>query len=157
MESIKCSNSCCHLKQWQCYFDKNKIRKYGKRNKAGIIIISMSQNMETQVLLVRSRGYMWGFPKGGMHENETITECAMREVKEETGLDVFVDFKTPHFKINNCVYFFIHIPFVNEFTIISDKDNDASGIGWMKPKCLINSEDIPVTSYCKIVMSRWAK
>jgi len=30
----------------------------------------------------------WGLPAGGLEENETIRECIIREVKEETGLDI---------------------------------------------------------------------
>lgn len=32
----------------------------------------------------------WGFPKGHLEEKETSEEAALREVKEETGLDVKV-------------------------------------------------------------------
>ena len=33
----------------------------------------------------------WGFPKGHMEEGETEIETALREVKEEVGLDVEID------------------------------------------------------------------
>ena len=43
-------------------------------------------------LLVCEHGGFWVFPKGHMEEGETEHETALREVKEETGLDVtFVD------------------------------------------------------------------
>lgn len=46
----------------------------------------------TEILLIRhiKSGY-WSFPKGHVEENETEVETALREIKEETGLDVFVD------------------------------------------------------------------
>ena len=45
------------------------------------------------VLLVRGkRSKKWSFPKGHCKGNETDIECALRELKEETGLVI----KTPH-------------------------------------------------------------
>ena len=35
----------------------------------------------------------WGFPKGHMEDGETEIETALREVKEEVGLDVEIDKK----------------------------------------------------------------
>lgn len=45
---------------------------------------------EDKVLLVKHNDGHWGFPKGHMEENETELQTAIREVKEETNLDVKV-------------------------------------------------------------------
>lgn len=43
-------------------------------------------------LLVRERSGFWVFPKGHMEDGESERETALREIKEETGLDVtFID------------------------------------------------------------------
>ncbi len=45
-----------------------------------------------EVLIVRHIGSgNWSFPKGHMEENETEEETAIREVKEETSLDIVLD------------------------------------------------------------------
>ena len=49
----------------------------------GCIIIN-----ENKVLLVRQNKGHWEFPKGHVEGNETEKETAIREVKEETNLDV---------------------------------------------------------------------
>lgn len=41
-----------------------------------------------QILLVRGVGGKWSFPKGRRRENETSLEGAMREAKEEAGIDL---------------------------------------------------------------------
>lgn len=42
-------------------------------------------------LLIQHRGGHWGFPKGHVEARETEAETAIREIREETGLDVELD------------------------------------------------------------------
>jgi len=46
----------------------------------------------TEILLIKhiNSGH-WSFPKGHVEEGETEIETAMREIKEETGIDVIID------------------------------------------------------------------
>ncbi|MBE6837675.1 MAG: NUDIX domain-containing protein [Ruminococcus sp.] len=46
----------------------------------------------TEILLIKhiNSGH-WSFPKGHVEGNETEVETAMREIKEETGIDVIID------------------------------------------------------------------
>lgn len=46
----------------------------------------------TEILLIKhiNSGH-WSFPKGHVEGNETEIETAMREIKEETGIDVIID------------------------------------------------------------------
>lgn len=47
------------------------------------------ENAAGQILMIRRRDNGgWGLPAGGLEEKETIQECIIREVKEETGLDI---------------------------------------------------------------------
>ena len=54
-----------------------------KEKSCGCIIVD-----NNQVLLVKHNGGHWGFPKGHVEKNETEEQTAIREVKEETNLDV---------------------------------------------------------------------
>ena len=48
-------------------------------------------NENNEVLLqLRSDNYWWGLPGGGMDPGESLSECTVREVYEETGLCVHV-------------------------------------------------------------------
>ncbi|KQL59160.1 MULTISPECIES: NUDIX hydrolase [Bacillaceae] len=58
-------------------------------NFAGICVV----NEKGQILL-QKRGdcNQWGFPGGAMEIGESLAECAKREVLEETGLHVEIDY-----------------------------------------------------------------
>ncbi len=82
----------------------------------GCIII----NSDNKVLLVYEKGRdFWGFPKGHTEKDETEIETALREVKEEVGIDVKIDEsiryenKYSFDNINKTVVFYKAIP-VNE-------------------------------------------
>ena len=50
-------------------------------------------NEKNEILLVHHNQGHWGLPKGHMEEGETEVETAIREVKEETNIDVEVNEK----------------------------------------------------------------
>ena len=54
-----------------------------------IIIKRNSDKIET--LLIQMLGGHWSYPKGHVEDNETEVETALREIKEETNLDVIID------------------------------------------------------------------
>lgn len=55
-----------------------------KEQSSGIIIVRRCEGVP-KVLLMRAYNF-WDFPKGGIEENETKLEAAVREVKEEAGI-----------------------------------------------------------------------
>lgn len=56
-----------------------------KKESSGIVVLRKEKN-NFLVLLMRSYDY-WDFPKGGIEINETKLTAAIREVKEETGIE----------------------------------------------------------------------
>ena len=58
--------------------------KYEKS--CGAIVID-----DNKVLVIKHRAGHVGFPKGHVEDGETEAETAIREVKEETGIDIEVD------------------------------------------------------------------
>lgn len=55
-------------------------------------IVYRKHHGNTEILLIKhvNSGH-WSFPKGHVEENETEVETALREIKEETGIDVIID------------------------------------------------------------------
>lgn len=46
------------------------------------------RNSAGDLLLRRSDSGRWTIPTGGLKKNETLTQCAVRECREETGLEI---------------------------------------------------------------------
>ena len=61
-----------------------------KREKScGALVYRITQNGQKELLFIKHRhGTHWSFPKGHMEEGENEVQTALREVKEETGLDI---------------------------------------------------------------------
>lgn len=102
------------LKSLRCLYEKSC---------GGIIFYKTKQN--TKILLVKNNnGRYWSFPKGHIEDGETEQETAIREIKEETGLDVTLvsDFREiseycPFGKIRKRVVFFLAQAFTDNVKI----------------------------------------
>jgi len=57
---------------------------------AGAIVYTL-ENGEPSYLLIENHDGDWGFPKGHLEQDETSFEAALREIKEEVGLEVDID------------------------------------------------------------------
>ena len=54
-------------------------------------IIFRKQNSTVETLLIKMIGGHWSYPKGHVEKDETEVETALREIKEETNLEVIID------------------------------------------------------------------
>lgn len=100
-------------------------------------IILYKENEETyKVLLVRNHnGRNYSFPKGHIEKGENEKETAIREIKEETGLDVEIvdDFRevsdyTPFGKIKKRVVFFMAQTFSDQVKI---QEEELDSFKWV--------------------------
>jgi len=154
-----CKNNCC----------KYEIKKYERciftprnKQKAGVFIYDPHAK---KLLLVQSRGNLWGPPKGSVEENESVINCALREVLEETGISLNTDDigNNNKFIFNDSHYFYYtmdEIPVTLETPMISSGTNDASGIGWFQIECLkelISSKTISINFHCKLLIEYFLK
>ena len=160
MDNKKCQ---CILISWDYHKNTDPCYKYVNMKKAGGIII-----YNNKLLIVQSRGNLWGFPKGTIEYMETELECASREVLEETSLSLTFD-DDKKFIYNNTIFFFkkLNSVYISLSSIMSKSDNDCTGIGWVDINCLKNKyscnnnqcNQIPtkLNASFKKFMSCWAK
>lgn len=108
-----------------------------KEKSCGAIVCHFDEQNETVVLLIKHKnGGHWSFPKGHVERNETETETALREIKEETGLSVdlidgfreSVSYCPKSRTIKEVVYFLAHSS-VQEVTV---QEEEVSIAVWIK-------------------------
>ena len=100
------------LEKISVHFDK-LICMYEKS--CGAVIYRTTPRDGIKILLVKNHnGKCWTFPKGHVELNETETQTALREIKEETGLSVTIEpnfrqtsLYRPFGKIKKYVVFFL--------------------------------------------------
>jgi len=154
----KCPNNCCSIEVTEPSTPLVRRLRRGNCRKAGVFIYDPD---EDRVLLVQSRGQLWGPPKGTLEVdiNETSCQCAIREVKEETGLDVKAEDFSRAVKIKNrAMYYYLERKTQSVNIQQGQEDNDANGITWIKLSCLeecIRIGYIILNQHCKLVLKKF--
>lgn len=153
MKTYYCRDGCCPVKIKKY----NHVPRYFNRNyrKAGVFIYDPKKD---RVLLVQSSGHLWGPPKGTLNEGEKEKHCAVREVKEETGLSICCDSFRKAVKIRNrAIYYYFEMDTCDINVQEHIDNNDANGITWIKVDCLENAicdGNIVLNHYAKIVFHK---
>lgn len=90
---------------------------------------------EDKILIIQQVEGHWGFPKGHVEEGETEVETAIREIKEETNIDVEIEEKfryverySPKEDVEKDVVFFVARKIGGE---ISAQEEEVQNIKWV--------------------------
>ncbi len=102
----------------------------------GALVVNKNGS-SNKILLIRNRGgNYWGFPKGHREEGETLEETALREIREETGLEIELikgfSAETAYKKDNGntkYVTYFLAEPVSPEVII---QEEEISGYTWLE-------------------------
>jgi hypothetical protein len=157
MEMFTCDKGCCSIKINPYTSPKDPFEKVRRRRrKSGVFIYDPISN---KVLLVQSRGHWWGPPKGSINFQETERKCAIREVKEETGLVISQDsFSKATNIMNKAMYFYVEQQECEVQIQDHIHDNDANGICWINLECLeecVRNGNISLSQHCRVVFNRF--
>lgn len=109
-----------------------------KEKSCGAIIY----NDRNEVLIVKHNAGHWDFPKGHMEREEDEYQTALREVKEETNLDIdlikeyrYEIHYNPKENVYKTVVFFLAR---NRSNDVIKQDAEISNIGWFEYKEALN-------------------
>lgn len=105
-----------------------------KREKSCGAIIYKYENSKLYILLLKHNQGHWSFSKGHIENEETEKETALREIKEETNLDVCIDnnfryittYSPKENTIKDVVYF-VATPLNDDIKI---QEKEISEISW---------------------------
>ena len=113
-----------------------------KREKSCGAVIYKYENSKLYILLLKHNQGHWSFSKGHVENEETEKETALREIKEETNLDVCIDnnfryittYSPKENTIKDVVYF-VATPLNDDIKI---QEKEISEISWY---CAIEALD----------------
>ena len=115
------------------YFWKGMENKMKYEKSCGAVIFEGDK-----VLVIQQVKGHWGFPKGHVEDGETEVETAIREIKEETNLDVEIDethryIETYHPKedVEKDVVFFVAKKIGGEIKV---QEEEVTQTEWLSPK-----------------------
>lgn len=111
--------------------------------KCGVVVI----DPEDRILIVEGRALhpnthetmvsrKWGLPKGHREEGEEEVNCAIREVKEETGLEVVLTELTPHFRVSDTLLYFLRVD-THFIDGVTSDTAEIRTVRWVKPRDII--------------------
>lgn len=136
------------------FFWKPRSNNLLRKRKAGIFIFDPETK---RVVLVQSRGNLWGCPKGSLNPGEQFEEGAVREVKEETGLDIDPNILNKSISFNSQIkYFYIHMNY-KKVNVQNFRGNDANSVGWFHIQCIKNfhkQENMKFTKHTKMLFNK---
>ena len=121
--------------------------------KAGALIFNQDF---TKVLCVLNnynpKKSKWGLPKGHLEiGKEQRHECAKRELFEETGLDININYDDPFIKINNSIYYVFS---VNESIIEKLKPIDTKEIKKIEFIDISLHKNLNINKEMKVALTR---
>ena len=152
-----CKKGCCtiHTIPYKYIHSDFEFKHKFNNSKAGVVFYDSSTN---KVLVVQSRGMKWGPPKGSKEVYDaSIEDCAIREVLEETGIQLTKEdlVHLEPIRINRAIYYFMNFP--ENKVSMANIASDISGITWIQLPCLkqlCESNTFQVNSHCRKILEK---
>lgn len=125
---------------------------------AGVCVISSKG-----ILVNQAYQMYWGIPKGVVEDGENIVDCALRELKEETGIVIesrdlsryIFNFKYKNIKRQVFIFF----AYVDDTSIEADNlDPECTGYGFVFPRCLnelFYSRQLKLNYFTRVLLNKF--
>lgn len=134
---------------------KNKERRK-KTTSCGAVVWRINEG-KLELLLIKQFAHKdsWGIPKGHVHEGESLEECALREVREETGVNVKLGTRLPDCTANlknenKTVVSFLAVPVGSHEPLHDDPDSEVADARWIPvdalPKLVVYQQSLLATA-----------
>lgn len=116
---------------------RRRTRKMIAVSAGGVVWRDTDRSGEVEVVLVQTPAMRWALPKGKPENGERLADTALREVAEETGLEVALDekigvmrysFSATDGRIDKAVHFWLMQPTGGSF---ADHDDEHIDVRWV--------------------------
>lgn len=118
---------------------KEKVLGRKKTTSCGGVIWRVDDKGNPALLLIKQFAHKerWGIPKGHVDSGETLEECALREVREETGLKIQLGERMPDVFIANSsedktVISWLSVPVGSHEPNQDDPDCEIADVRWFE-------------------------
>jgi 8-oxo-dGTP diphosphatase len=127
-------------------------------NRPHVGVATVIEDYDGRVLLMKRKGAhgegTWGFPGGKLNKFESFEDCAIRETKEETGLNI-INLESEYF--TNDIFVEDDLHYITIFIKCDAETYDAkimepekcTEIGWFRWDKLPEKLFLPVKNYTK--------
>lgn len=106
--------------------------------KSGVVGIVFDREGKNILVLKRRDVSMWVFPGGGLDDNETPEQAVVREIYEETGLQVAIVRKTAEYTPKNALTSLTHVYECREIKGIPQSTSETRSAGFYPLTALPN-------------------
>ena len=107
------------------------------------------------VLLLQAYNGKWGPPKGTIENNESAFQCAVRETREETGIDMEKNINPFMKKTLECDYKCDMFPIPLDTRVeIDTVSPEISGYGWISIACVIRNKML-LNRVCQLALKEF--
>ena len=130
------------------YCNKTKKASNFHRYGAGGIVV----DADSDRLLIVKGAQKWSLPKGHLDRGEKYHQCAMREIHEETNLNISLDINDRFIDIKKYVYYIIYLYDADQINI---KTNDPLEIQDVKWASIKDIKHLNCNRQLEYVVSRW--
>ncbi len=130
------------------------------KNRVAVIIKN-----DTNILLIhriKNEREYYVIPGGSIEINETLEEAAIREIKEETGLDIIIDkFLYPYNNEGRLEYYFLSNKFYGQLALGNpekerNNENNIYKLEWTSIEKIHNIKLYPIFIKNKISIAGWS-
>jgi len=126
----------------------NKKGAYYKKAGAGGIIVDAN----TGRLLIVKGTAKWSLPKGHLDKGEKYHECAMREIREETNLDVELSINDRYFDVKKYIYYVINLRDADRFELRTNDPEEIQEVKWASLEEILG---LNCNRQLEYVITRW--
>jgi ADP-ribose pyrophosphatase YjhB (NUDIX family) len=129
-------------------YTNNKKNQFYKKAGAGGIIVDASSGK----LLVVKGTWKWSLPKGHLDKGEKYHQCAMREIQEETNLNVDLNITDRYIDVKKYVYYIILLHGVEKVEFKTNDPEEVQEVRWLPVEEI---RELECNRQLEYVVNRW--